>query len=186
MVKRSHAGNTWTRRWGHGMLTGGGEQDAEGAGEGQEDERCGCPVRDKKDRTLWDGGWAKAEGAGCWGGCRELGKPQREELGPQSPVPKWRWGRKSPWDPWTHNCALPSLSGRRAWFTLYIVCPFHQRPQGTPNSARVWGCMLGEVPAASPDHQWLGVRTDIPLEWASINQEPNIGFSLSHTRWAQG
>lgn len=55
------------------MLARGREQDAEGTGEGQENERCGCPMRGKKDRTLWDGGWAKAEGAGCWGAPGSLG-----------------------------------------------------------------------------------------------------------------
>ena len=70
-------------------------------------------------------------------------------------------------------------------YTLHCA-PLSPEAPGDPQRARVQGCVLGEVPAASPDHQWLGVRTDVPLGWASINQEPDIGFSLSHTRWAQG
>lgn len=69
-----------------------------GRGEGQENERCGCPVRGKKDRTLWDGEWAKAEWAGV-GDLQGAWEAAERGIGQQSPVPQWRWGRKPPWAP---------------------------------------------------------------------------------------
>lgn len=98
------------------------------------------------------------------GASRELGKRQREELA-SSLLSRSGDGEGSLHGPPSPAAAALLCSSRPVWFTLYTVSPFHQRPQGTPpNSPRVQGSVLGEVLAASPDHQRLAVRTDVPWD----------------------
>ena len=98
------------------------------------------------------------------GGSRELGKPQREELAPRLLSRRGDGEGRLHGTPGPATAALPLLRGRPVWVTLYTVSPFTRGPRGPSDCPRVQGSVLGEVLAASPNHQWLGVRTDVPWD----------------------
>ena len=180
MAKRHHAGNTWTRKWGPGRLARGGEQNAEGAGEGQENERCGCPMGAKRIGHSGMEGGLRQRGRDV-GGLQGAWEATERGISPPSPVLQWRWGRKSPWDPWPRNCSPASAQ--------WLTCVGHTLPEAPgdpPNCPRVQGSVLGEVLAASPNHQWLGVRTDVPWDRHQYIRSRILAFSFPRSRWVLG
>ena len=68
------------------------------------------------------------------------------------------------------------------------LCGSHSTrgPRGPPNRPRVQGSVLGEVLAASPDHQWLGVRTDVPWDRQQYIRSRILAFSFPRSRWVLG